>query len=68
MGMELNKWRPIKEAPIDYTEIIGLDNRGRVFKTWYFAPSSQTKGWIRCDTNTKWYPEWFIDFPKEKQY
>jgi hypothetical protein len=56
------EWQPIETAPRDYTEVIGLMGPKRMELVWYFAPSSQTFGWMnargrRCKPQpTHWMP------------
>lgn len=40
-------WRPMEEAPRDMTEVIGMGADGFIARTWHFAPSSRTQGWLR---------------------
>jgi len=50
-------WQPIETAPRDGTEIIGMDAAGFIARTWYFAPSSRTFGWLRMSRRPP-YPWW----------
>ena len=58
------EWQPIAEHDGGTTEVIGMDAKGRVFKTWFFAPSSITKNWHRCDARgAAWHPIYFMPLP-----
>lgn len=56
-------WQPIETAPMDMTEIIGMDSRGRVYRTWFFAPSSITRNWHRWPGNHVWAPAFWMPLP-----
>jgi hypothetical protein len=32
----MTEWQPIETAPKDYTEVIGIDAKGAVARTWFF--------------------------------
>ena len=51
-------WQPIETAPTDYTHVIGIDAKGCVARTWFFAPSSLTREWLRVGLPGKavWHP------------
>jgi hypothetical protein len=59
------EWRPIETAPKDYTEVIGMDERGRIARTWFFAPSSQTQDWLLCGFGKQrpWRPRYWVPLP-----
>ncbi|SHK23731.1 hypothetical protein SAMN02745194_04516 [Roseomonas rosea] len=59
----MSNWKPIETAPTDYTEIIGMDARGHVYRTWWFAPSSMTRDWLRVPGNKEWKPLWWMPLP-----
>jgi hypothetical protein len=61
---ELAGWQPINTAPTDMTEVIGINERGRVYRTWFFAPSSQTRDWLRVPGNAPWRPTHWMPLPK----
>lgn len=58
-------WHPIETAPTNYTNIIGIDRNGCVAKTWFFAPSSYTRNWMRCGFGKQkpWNPVGWMPLP-----
>jgi hypothetical protein len=54
------EWQPIETAPLDMTEVIVLCGTKDIRLGWYFAPSSQTFGWLdqrgKTITPTHWMP------------
>lgn len=56
--IEADAWQPIDTAPTDYTHVIGIDAKGCVARTWFFAPSSLTRQWLRVGLPGKavWHP------------
>ena len=57
-------WMSIETAPKDgNTEIIGMNARGHVHKTWFFAPSSRTQQWVRSYDNVPWQPTHWMPLP-----
>lgn len=55
-------WQPIETAPRDMTEVIVLCGRKDVRLGWYFAPSSDTFGWL--DQNGKSIkPDFWMPLP-----
>lgn len=49
-------WRGIETAPREMTEIIGMAANGFIARTWHFAPSSRTQGWLRQGVRgTAWW-------------
>ena len=52
----MSEWKTIESAPLDMTQIIGMDAKGAVYRTWFFAPSSRTRHWLRWPGNHKWKP------------
>lgn len=58
-------WLPIADAPRGMTEIIGMDAKGLIARTWYFAPSSRTQGWLRQGDRSDfwWEPKFFMPLP-----
>jgi hypothetical protein len=59
------EWHPIETAPTDYTEVIGMDASGVVARTWFFAPSSQTRKWLKVGLPGKkdWRPVLWTHLP-----
>jgi hypothetical protein len=55
-------WRGMESAPRDYTHVIGMDAAGFVARTWYYAPSSRTFGWLRWGirANSWWKPLFWL--------
>lgn len=57
-------WQPIETAPKDgKTEVIGMNERGHVHKTWFFAPSSRTQQWVRSYDSVPWKPLHWMPLP-----
>ena len=56
----MSEWRDISTAPKDMTEVIVLCGPKDIRLGWYFAPSSQTFGWLdqrqRKINPTHWIP------------
>lgn len=59
------EWQPIETAPADYTEMIGMDASGVIARTWFFAPSSQTRKWLKVGLPGKkdWHPVLWMHIP-----
>ncbi len=53
-------WLPIETAPTDYTHVIGIDAKGDVSRTWFFAPSSITRNWLKVPGGGKWQPVYWM--------
>lgn len=56
----MGAWQPIETAPQDTTEVIVRCGPKDIRLGWYFAPSSQTFGWLDQWQNkikpTHWMP------------
>ncbi len=61
----MSEWLPIETAPKDYTQVIGIDAKGTIARTWFFAPSSLTQNWLRVGLPGKavWHPTHWIPLP-----
>lgn len=53
-------WQGIATAPTDYTHVIGTDAKGTVSRTWFFAPSSITREWLKVPGGGKWKPLYWM--------
>ena len=64
-GIEMSEWQPIETAPKDYTHVIGIDAKGAIARTWFFAPSSLTQNWLRVGLPGKavWHPTHWMPIP-----
>ena len=61
--MTTSEWQPIETAPTDYTEVIGINAKGHISRTWFFAPSSRSEYWLKIPNNTKWNPTHWMPLP-----
>ena len=61
----MSEWQPIETAPKDYTHVIGIDAKGAIARTWFFAPSSLTQNWLRVGLPGKavWHPTHWMPIP-----
>lgn len=65
-ALKTAQWQPIETAPKDGKVVIALLPDGDVQKSWYFAPSSTTKGWMTSGGN--WIePIGWISCPQNPQ-
>ncbi|NBJ13299.1 DUF551 domain-containing protein [Microvirga arsenatis] len=63
-GQGREGWQDISTAPKDgRAEIIGIDGCGRVYKTWFFAPSGRTQQWLRAHDSVPWHPTHWMPLP-----
>lgn len=60
------EWLPIETAPKDYTEVIGMNAKGTVARTWFFEPSNLTHEWLRVGLpgNKIWNPVYWMPLPE----
>lgn len=57
-------WSGMDTAPTDMTVVLGMDERERAYLTWWFAPSSQTFGWMK-QGGKYWKPKWWVPLPAD---
>jgi hypothetical protein len=57
------QWTSIAAHDGTSKEVLGMDAKGHVEKTWYFAPSSSTKNWLRFRGNKPWTPTHWRHLP-----
>jgi hypothetical protein len=60
----MSQWQPIETAPKDGTLILAIDGLKMIARpSWYFAPSSQTFGWLK-DNGRYWKPTHWQPMPE----
>jgi hypothetical protein len=60
-------WLTMDSAPLDMTQVIGMDLKGAIYRMWFFAPSSRTRNWLRWPGNVRWKPVCWMPLPDERK-